>query len=412
VTRAMSGPRAAVPGFVLVSVLPSAAMLLGLAIVARSATVEQWAALGVGGSVGALVGLVVLFGWRLVGPVAVARGDHAARQVVYAESLADRLRLLAAGVAVAAALAAVLVTEARAEALVMAVALCLTGLSATWFFVGTGEPWVCLVAEVLPRLVLTMVGAVAVLVGAPVVVFPAALAVGIGAGFAVVTRRVLGSRTRRLVAAAAPASRARIRAQRTAAASEILAGGYTVASVAVVGAVAAVGVTASFSAGDRIFRGSLIPVSALASALQPRVARATGEQFRREARAALARHVALGLAGLGALGILGRPVARLLFGDLGELPAGAFVAYGVAFAAISVNSSLARHVLVPLDRTRHVMLGSLAGSLVGVAAMLVGATTAGVTGAVWGLAAGEVAVVLVLAGSALRAVAISPTPRA
>lgn len=400
-------PRAAVAGFVLVSVLPSAAMLLGLAVVARSATVEQWAALGVGGSVGALVGLVVLFGWRLVGPVAVARGGRAARQVVYAESLADRLRLLAAGVPVAAALATALVPAARAEALVMAVALCLTGLNATWFFVGTGEPWVCLTAEVLPRLVLTTTGAVVVLLGAPLVVFPLAVALGMGSGFAVVTRRLLGSQAPRLVAAAWPSSRARLRDHRTAAASEILAGGYTVASVAVVGAVATSGVTAAFSAGDRVFRGSLIPVSALASTLQPRVARATGEAFRREARGALVRHAAVGVAGLVALALLGPAATRQLFGDLGDLPDGAFSAYGVAFAAISVNSSLARHVLVPLDGTRQVMLGSLAGSVVGVIAMVVGATSAGVTGAVWGLAAGEVAVVAVLAGAATRAVATS-----
>jgi PST family polysaccharide transporter len=239
--------------------------------------------------------------------------------------------------------------------------------------------------------------------GAPVVVFPGSLALGMLAGAGLVTGRLLGLRAHDLVAASVPGVRGRLRAQSTAAASEVLAGGYTVASVAVVGAVAAPGVTASFSTGDRLFRGSLIPISALASALQPRVARETGEKFRQEARRALGRHAALALIGGGALAVLGGPTARLLFGDLGELPTGAWVAYGVAFAAISLNSSLARHVLVPLGRTRGVMLGSLAGSLVGVAGMVVGATSAGVAGAVWGLAAGELAVVLVLAVGALRA---------
>jgi len=402
VTSALSGPRA-VTGFALVSVLPAAAALLGLAVIARSATVEQWSGLGVGGSVGALAGLVVLFGWRLVGPVAVARADTEGRRVVYAESLADRAVLLVAALLASVVLAVLLVPEARAESATMAVAMCLNGLSATWFYVGTGQPWTCLVNEGAPRVVLTVAGAVAVAAGAPVVAFPVAIALGMVAGAGVVTARLLGTRAPGLVLTTVSGSPARLRAQSTAATSEILAGGYTVASVAVVGAVATTGVTASFSAGDRLFRASLIPVSALASALQPRVARETGARFRQEARRAFARHAALALVGGVSLAVLGGPVARLLFGDLGDLPAGAWVAYGVGFAAIGLNSTLARHVLVPLDRTRQVMYGSLAGSLVGVAGMVLGATSSGVTGAVWGLAAGEVAVVAVLAVAALPA---------
>ena len=50
VIRTTRGPTPVVVGFVLVSVLPSAATLLALAVVARRSTVEQWSGLGVGGS--------------------------------------------------------------------------------------------------------------------------------------------------------------------------------------------------------------------------------------------------------------------------------------------------------------------------------------------------------------------------
>lgn len=391
-----------VVGFVLLNVLPSAAILLALAVVARKATVGEWAGLGIGGSVGALVGIVVLFGWRLVGPVPVSRAAEQERRALYAESLADRAPLLLAGLVVGALVSALLAPESRGTAATMAVAMCLTGLTATWFFVGTGDPWTCLVAEMAPRMVLTVAGGVAVLLGAPVLFFPLALTAGFLAGALVVTRLVLPEGAGRLVRAALPLSMSRLRAQSTAAASEILAGGYTVASVAVVGAVATPGVTGAFSAGDRVFRAALIPVSALASTLQPRVARETGAAFRRQARSALGQHLALGLAGLAGLALLGGPTSRLLFGDVGELPESACVAYGVAFLSVALNSSLARHVLVPLGRTRAVMFGSLAGSLVGVAGMLAGASHSGISGAVWGLAVGEVAVVVVLGLAAAK----------
>ena len=394
--RSSTGTRWVVLGFVLVNVLPSAAILLALSVVARRSSVEQWAALGVGGSVGGLVGLVVLFGWRLAGPVPVARSDTAQRRVLYAESLADRTLLLLSGLVVAAAVSAALAPESRGVAVTMAVAMCLTGLTSTWYFVGTGDPWACLRDEVAPRVLLTVAGALVVLVGAPVVTFPVLLAVGFAAGAAVVTRAVLPDGAWRLVASSFSTSRRRLREQSTAAASDILAGGYTVASVGVVGAVAAPGVTAAFSAGDRLFRASLIPVSALASALQPRVARESGSAFRREAGAALWRHAGLGVLGLAFLSLLGAPACRLLFGDVGRIPTTAGVGYGVAFAAVALNSSLARHVLVPLGRTRAVMLGTLAGTVIGLAGMVMGARRDGVAGAVWGMAAGEVAVVVVL----------------
>ena len=55
--------------------VPAFAMLVGLAVVARDATVDEWSGLGIGVSLGAVAGVVVLYGWQLGGPVDAARAD-------------------------------------------------------------------------------------------------------------------------------------------------------------------------------------------------------------------------------------------------------------------------------------------------------------------------------------------------
>jgi PST family polysaccharide transporter len=197
-------------------------------------------------------------------------------------------------------------------------------------------------------------------------------------------------------------SRTSYRRQGRAAATEITGGVYSVASVAVVGAVAGAGVTAAFISADRLFRAALMPVSALSSSLQRAVSEADRATFRHEARRAFGQHLALGLVGGVALALWGRPATALLFGDAFAAPRAAMVAYGAAFLAIALNTTLGRHVLASQGRGQALLLGTSGGVGVGIVGLVVGATQYGVTGAAVGVALGELATLSVFAGACLR----------
>lgn len=390
------------PAFMAIAVLPSAAMLVGLAVVARHSDVADWSALGAGASVGGLSALIVLYGWRLTGPVEVARADVIERRRLYSQSVADRallfLALLPPGILVGCLLVP---SEARWTAAAMVVATSLNGVSALWFAVGVGDPWLCLRFETLPRLVATLLGTGVVAVGAPVWAFPLGLAAGAAWGGWVTTRQILAGDLG-MVQSSVPAVPDSLRGRGRAAATEITAGGYSVASVAIVGAVASSDVTASFVSADRLFRAALIPVSAMSSSLQRGVSEAGQAAFPHKALRAVILHLTLGLAGLALLVTCGRALTALLFSDEFDAPQSAMVAYGIAFLAISLNTTLGRHFLASQGRTGALLFGTCAGVVVGVVALVAGAMQEGVTGAAVGVALGECSVLLAFLVSALR----------
>ncbi|MDE0775060.1 MAG: hypothetical protein OSB43_02130 [Nocardioides sp.] len=366
-------------------------MLGGLALIARGSSVAQWSALGVGGSFGGFASLIALFGWRFVGPTYVARSDADRRRSIYAQSLADRMMLLLLlCIPLIVATALTVAPSGRVIGIAMALATSLNGVTAVWFAVGTGSPWYVFGSETVPKMIGTLIGGGAVWMGLPAVVLPVGVASGSVVACWLVSRHVLDSEWGR-VTKALGSIRTSLRPQVQAAIAEMAAGGYTVASVAIVGGFASPAVTALFASGDRLFRASLVPLSAMANALQNR---ASTSQDRASAvlLAVCAPMLLVGVGGSIFITLFGPMVSRSLFGQQFAVPAPAAAAYGVAFLAVAMNSTLGRHILAPRQRFDVVLTATLAGAVVGGPAIAIGAAEGGVTGAVFGLALGELVV--------------------
>jgi O-antigen/teichoic acid export membrane protein len=381
-------------GFSGLSLVSAIGPLAVLPVIARLSDAPDWAALGVGQSVGAFLALVVLFGWNLAGPTRVARATPAEQSSLYRESICARMVLLVAVLPVGAVLATVLAPQGSALlAVLMAASMMINGLSPAWFCVGAGRPGWIARYDAGPRLLGTLVSMLVVAAGGPLVLYPVVMAVATGAGvyaFTLKHRPDSGARwpalpqlARSLAGGGVPA------------ATMVIAGAYSSAPVAIAAAVLPVGSLAVFVSAERLYRFGLSSISTLSNSVQGWVAEVGGAQGRRRAAIALSAHAVLGLAGATAIILLGPWASRILFGDQLAVGRAVFVGFGLAFLASSLSTSLGRHVLVPRSRTGLLLWSTAVGAVVGVASMLICGRLYGASGASAAFALSESAVAAV-----------------
>jgi len=399
-------------GFSGLSLLSAIGPLALLPLVARFSDQAEWAALGIGQSVGAFLALPVLFGWNLVGPTRVARASTTERSVLYRQSLVVRL-LAFAVCAPLGIIAASLLAPAGSQTLAatMTVSMMLVGLSPAWFCVGAGRPaWLALF-DAGPRLIATFLAIPLVLLTGSVFPYPVGIGLATAAGVLAFTWRHRPSPTERW-----PSLRQSTQAvagDLGPAATVTIAGAYSAAPVAIAGAVLPVGPLAEFVSAERIYRFALVSVTTLSDSVQGWVSEVHGRDAERRGAAALAAHAGLGLAGLVIIVLLGPWLSAVLFGDDLAVGRATFVGLGVAFLAISLNTSLGKHLLVPMGRTGVVLLSTVVGAVIGVASIAVFGRLYGAPGAAAAFAVSEVAVTAVQAVAylaATRAARRSPTP--
>ena len=387
-------------GFTGLSLLSAVGPLALLPVVARLSGQSDWAALGVGQSVGAFLSLPVIFGWNLVGPTRVARASTAERSFLYRQSIVVRLLVFAMCLPVGIALASLL-TPAGSEVLAsaMAVSVMLIGLSPAWFCVGAGRPaWLALY-DAGPKLAGTLLALPLVLITGSVFPYPLTIGLTTAAGVFAFTwwHRPRGAERWPTLSQAARA----IAEDAGPAATVTIAGAYSVAPVAIAGAVLPVGPLAAFVSAERIYRFALVSVTALSDSVQGWVSEVRGAQGRHRATRALGAHAVLGGIGLAAITLLGPWVSRVLFGSDLAVDRSTFLGFGLAFLAISLNTSLGKHVLVPMGRTGFVLLSTAVGAVAGVASIAVFGRLYGAPGAAAAFAISEVAVTAVQAVACL-----------
>jgi PST family polysaccharide transporter len=383
-------------GFSGLSLASAIGPLALLPVIARLSEPAEWAAFGIGQSLGAFLALPVLVGWNLVGPTRVARAATAERSQLYRQSVVARLLAFAVCLPVGV-LAAWFLTPAGTVTLATAttVSTMLVGLSPGWFCVGAGRPaWVA-GYDAGPRLLGTLLAVPAVLLTGSVVLYPVILGLATVAGVLAFTWRhrprgterwpTVGEAARAVAGDAGPA------------ATVTIAGAYSSAPVAIAGAVLPVGPLALFVSAERIYRFALVAVTTLSDSVQGWVSEVPGAHGRRRGGLALGAHAALGMLGLVAITAVGPWASGVLFGSDLAVGRSTFVGFGVAFLAISLNTSLGKHVLVPLGRTGFVLLSTAAGAVTGVVSIAWFGHLYGASGAAAAFAVSEVAVTAVQA---------------
>ncbi|MDQ1075612.1 lipopolysaccharide biosynthesis protein [Microbacterium sp. SORGH_AS_0969] len=353
---------ARIVGFGSLPLLASLAPLLLLGIVTRSCTVQEWAALGIGQAVGSFATAATLFGWQVVGPPAIAlAADDAQRRQVYLTSWWVRIVVFATvtppAAAVAAAVTMPLATPAATVlAAVMCVAASLSGMSMTWYAIGLGRARMITVFEVIPRLCALAVGAGLVWATAEALWYPCAAIVGVAVTQTMFHRRVFGWFAPPWPGRAAVWAAGRRSAP--GAGVTMIAGVRSAAPTALAPSIGTAAAVADLSSADRLYRYALFSASALGDALQNWVLE-SGR--RRRQAAALALHLTLGTVGAVGLVLLGPWASGVLFGERLAGSRETFIGFALAFFFVCVGTPLVRNVLVPLGRTRRVVVCDLVG---------------------------------------------------
>lgn len=373
---------------------------LFLPLLARIAGADAWLAIAVGQSAGAFAALVISLGYNTVGPTLVARATPADRAEVLRASLPARLTLAAPATALAMVIAVLVAPAGHGfEAALMAFALALSGLSATWFMVGIGRVSHIVVYDLAPRIAATLAAAALLVATGVVLWYPLLLIAAALGGTVAYLVRTVGSgnlRPRR-----GDIGRM-LRANASAMAIELAGGAYNSLAVTFVGATAAVGQAAAYVSGDKVYRMSQYAASALGNATQGWVVDDGGGHFATRARRALLAHGILGLLAFAAFATLGPWLTGLLFGTevaIDELTA---LGFGVASFGIAIGTALGRVVLVGLGARRDFLVCVLLGAAAGVPAILVLAALYGAAGGAWGLAIGELVSVTAQSAAVLR----------
>lgn len=366
---------------------------LFLPILARLAGADAWLAIAVGQSVGGFAALVVALGYNTVGPTLVAVEADADRPEVLRRSLAPRAVLFVPAVVVACVVAAIIAPGSqRLEAVLMAVALTLAGLSSTWYMVGLGRAGLIVVYDLVPRFVATLLAAGLLVAFGSVLWYPVLLILAALIASVAFVARTVGAR--RALAVRRGELGATIREHRSAMAIEVAGGAYNALAVTLVTVGTTVAQAATYVSGDKLYRIGQYSVSALGNALQGWAVEAGPDRFRRRARTSILAHLALGLLGFAAFALLGPWLSGLLFGDVVRIDEPTALGLGVATIGIALGTAFGRVILVGLGARREFLTSVLAGATVGVPAILLLSSLWGAAGGAWGLALGETASVL------------------
>lgn len=362
---------------------------LFLPVLARVAGADAWLAIAIGQSVGAFAALIVALGYNTVGPTVVALESAPMRAAVLERSIRPRLALFVPVVVVAVVITAIVAPPThRFDAVLMAVALTLSGLSSSWYMIGLGRAGLIVRYELLPRIVATAIAAAALLMFGQVTWYPALLIAAALLGSGAFVWVTVGSHA--LVTPAPGAIRREFAANRSALTTEIAAGAYSSLAVTFVSLFTPTAQAAAYVSGDKLYRIGQYSVSALGNALQGWAVEENRREFDRRARVAILLHLTLGLVGVGAFALLGPWLSGVLFGPKVAIDLPTALGFGVATLGIALGTVLGRVILVGLGCRREFMLSVIAGAVIGIPAVLGLAAAFGAAGGAWGLALAEV----------------------
>ncbi len=373
-------------GFVAVPVFSVLSPLLVLPILARTSSVDDFASIALGQSVGMTVALAVSFGWTVTGPADVARVPPAERPGLWMDSV--RMRSLAFAVLLVPTAAIAYFVDPSRDLLspAMAVALLLSGFSPSWYGIGQGQPSIVILYDAIPRAAGNLVGVLLAVAFDSLYLYALVLAVSTIVPVAVLDRACRRAHDPGTIRTGSPIT---MRSNLAPTLTELVAGLYSMGSTALVaGSVSSPQTIAVFSGGERFTRAGAAAIAVTNSALTAWVAESKGAVFRRRVTVSLAMHTVLGLAGAIGLGVLGPTFSALLLGESLRMSTGTGIAFGLFYLGWSLETVTARHILAARRRTASLLNSTIAGSAVGCLAIVVGGQHWGATGAASGLAIG------------------------
>ena len=395
IRRTLSGsPFRRLGGFALIPLIGAITPLFVLPAITSMHGAEGWAAIAIGQSIGGGASVLVELGWALNGPQLVARLIASERTHAYVLSIVSKLLVYVVVGPLSAGVAFLLAPENQTSAALAAVATAALGLSPIWFFIGTGQPSRILYSDTLQRIALTAASAGLLLIGLPLITYPAlALTSALIAPFVgymfvrrvsvtshSVTLREIGSTFRR---------------QSTALLGRSISAIYISLPVAIVSIVSPNSVVV-FAAAERLQRMGLGVLQSFPNSLQGWVGSASDSQdAKRRLRKTLKWNLILGVvAGIG-FASLGPLASRIIFTGEATIPFELSALCGLVIFATCVSRATGGLALVAYGRIASITVSAAVGGIVGILAIAFLSLFWGSVGAVLGEVAAEFSVLAV-----------------
>ncbi|WP_336855015.1 hypothetical protein [Sinomonas albida] len=379
-------------GFAGLPMLSSLAPFLLLPWIARLGGSSDWAAINIGQSVGMFAAMIVSYGYTMTGPARVTSiGSEAERAKLYLLSVTTRVAIFVVAVpAVAVTVLWISPAGSSSIGIWMGIAAASSGLSMTWYGVATGSPRDIALFDAVPRAISVVSAAGALFLTRDVVFYPLAIIGATLIGIFLFTRKILSSGDipypglRDLVG--------EVKVGASAAIAVSMAGIYSTTPVPLAGLQRIEHGLASLASADRLYRIMLTAISVLSNTFQSWVTGDEGNSVNHRPIWALAAHSLLGICGFSFLAIGGPTLTAMVFGEDVAATHASGIWYGIAFLAVSINTSLGLHILVPMRQSSMVMWSTLVGGLVGIPAIVLLTKMYDGDGTSAGFAFGEVAV--------------------
>jgi PST family polysaccharide transporter len=373
--------------FILLQLFGAIAPLLVLPFVVRLVGTSGWVSLSVGYAVGAAAAIAVYCGWPIAGPPRVAGAPPAVLRAVVQESLVMR-GIVTGPVLLTSCLLTWWLSDPShvVLAVLMALAVAVSGLGASWCFIGLGRARGVFTYDALPKLVATVAAIPCVALTRSAIWYPALLLAGTLVGVALSYVHLVGRR-HEPVTPREPGLRRRLRDYAVLAMSGVVGAGYTSLAVPIVQvADAPVRAVADFAGALRLRSMGQNGVAAVTTGFQGWVAE-TGDDalLLARMRTALVANATLGLAGGAAFVVLAPLLDGVLFGDAVVISLPLALLNGATFTAYAVGASLSHHVLAPFGLAGAIGRTRIVASIVGVPLLWVMARAWGAEGASGGV---------------------------
>lgn len=364
------------------SVLPALSLLASvilLPLISRSYGATGWATLALGQSVGAITSVVVGLAWPIIGGNQIALATGATeRRTIYRISVYSRLALLIVVFPLAVAIVLAFSTSYSWEAVLFMTGIAFNGLSASWYFSGTGTPKYLIVNEGLTRMAAYLLSAVGLLGGLGLWWYAGVMAFSGLVMAALNWARIMG-REPLWVADSWAAAKSAIRSQLVGTVSRLGQAAFSYGGVTLV-AIFAHGSLGTFAAADQLQKAAnnalaVVPMSFVSWVGQPGRGRAKRSGYVLLFIAALCIAVLIVWLAIAPL------VVTFLFSGGVRLSATETLLVGLIVIFFLFARSAELLALVPAGKTPLIYKVNNCTSLAGVALIVAGAVAYGTVGA-------------------------------
>jgi O-antigen/teichoic acid export membrane protein len=376
-------------GFAVLPLLSLITPLLLLPVIASIVGAEGISSVISGQAIGTFAATVLLWGWNVDGPVAIARAaDAHARGVIYLRSVRTRLLLMIVVMPLAGVVAAaVAVPEFRGEAAAMSWAVALAGLSPAWFCIGVGQPRLLALYDTVPRFLATAAAAPVLLLTQQLWHYTVLL--GIATLLALVLFHRAYSAGGQWLPVDLRESLGQLKGQAKTAGISLAANAYASTPTPIATATTAPQASGSLATADTLYRFGLFTVVALGNAFQGwTIERNVANRTRRHLTA-IWSHAGLGVLGALILTLAGPFASSLLFAGKAQASTELCAYYGLSFIFLSASTPFIRNLLIPAGRQSQVLRWTLISAVLGVGAMIWAGASGNAPGIALGMALSE-----------------------